>query len=106
MVRIYEKDPQTLSEVIKLVKKFNAAQQVMVNLTSCTVNVMSIDDWCFSLESHIGHQFPHTQSTPVKSLATSPETAQHLSIGNTSPPQEITFLAVIGPQPQRQITVL
>ena len=32
--KIYGKDPQTLLEVIKLVEKFNVAQQVIASLTT------------------------------------------------------------------------
>ena len=44
---IYEKDPQTLSEVIRLVEKLNAAQQLTATLTPLTVSMMSNDDRCF-----------------------------------------------------------
>ena len=46
MAKIYEKDPQTLLEVIKLVEKLNTVQQVTATLTHPTVNMMSNDDRC------------------------------------------------------------
>ena len=45
--KIYEKDPQTLAEVIRIVEKFNAAQQLTAMLTPSTVSMMSNDDRCF-----------------------------------------------------------
>ena len=54
---IYEKDPQPLLEVIKLLEKLNVAQQVTATLTSPTVNMMLNDDRCFVCvkSGHIGH---------------------------------------------------
>ena len=48
--KIYEKDPQTLAEVIRLVEKHNAAQQLMATLTSSAVSMMYNDDRCFVCE--------------------------------------------------------
>ena len=45
--KIYEKDPQTLSEVIRIVENFNAAQQLAAMLTPFMVSMMSNDDRCF-----------------------------------------------------------
>ena len=45
--KIYEKDPQTLSEVIRIVEKFNAAQQLTATLTHATVTIKSNNDRCF-----------------------------------------------------------
>ena len=45
--KIYEKDPQTLSEVIRIVEKFNTAQQLTAMLTPSTVSMMPNDDRCF-----------------------------------------------------------
>ena len=45
--KIYEKDPQTLAKVIKLVEKLSAAQQQTATLTPSTVSMMSGDDRCF-----------------------------------------------------------
>ena len=45
--KIYKKDPQTLSKVIWLVDKFNAAQQLTATMTPSTVSMMSNDDRCF-----------------------------------------------------------
>ena len=61
--KIYEKDPQTLLEVIKLVEKFNMAQQVTATLTSPTLNMMSNDDRCFvcGKTGHTGHHCPDVQ---------------------------------------------
>ena len=66
--QICKKDPQTLSEVMKLAKKFNTAQQVTAILTSSTVNMMSNDDWCFVCRKtgHIGHYCPDVQSYNCK----------------------------------------
>ena len=45
--KIYKKDPQTLSEVIRIVEKFNAAQQLTAMLTPFMVSMMSNYDRCF-----------------------------------------------------------
>ena len=80
--KIYEKGPQTLSEVIKLVEKFNKAQQVIATLTSSTVNMMLNDDQCFvsGMAGHIGHHYPNMQFINGKSLATSHKTPQIKSL--------------------------
>ena len=44
---IYEKDHQALSEVIRLVEKLNAAQQLTAMLTPSMVSMVSNDDTCF-----------------------------------------------------------
>ena len=46
-VKIYEEHPQTLSEVIRIAEKFNAAQQLTATLTPFMVSMMSNDDRCF-----------------------------------------------------------
>ena len=45
--KIYEKDPQTLTEVIRLVEKLGAAHQLTATLTPPTVSMMSGNDKCF-----------------------------------------------------------
>ena len=55
--KIYEKDPQTLSEVMTVVEKSNAAQQLTAILTPSTVSMMSNKDRCFC--GHIGHLGGH-----------------------------------------------
>ena len=61
--KIYEKDSQTLLEVIKLVEKLNTAQQVTATLIPPTVNMMPNDDICFvcGKTGHIGHHCPDAQ---------------------------------------------
>ena len=61
--KVYEKNPQTLSEVIKLVGKLNTAEQVTATLSLPTVNMMLSDDRCFicSSKGHIGHHCPDLQ---------------------------------------------
>ena len=51
---MYEKGPQTLSQLVKLVEKLNAAQQVTATLSPHMVNMMSNDDNCFTF-SKKGH---------------------------------------------------
>ena len=46
-VKIHEKHPQTLSEVIRLVAKLNAALKLTATLTPSKVSMMSNDDRCF-----------------------------------------------------------
>ena len=45
--KIYKKDPQTLSKVIRIVEKFNAAQQISAMWTPFMVSMISNDDTCF-----------------------------------------------------------
>ena len=61
VVKIYEKDSQTLSEVIKLVEKLNAAQQVTATLTPPTVNISNNYKCLYVVRSHIGHHCPNAQ---------------------------------------------
>ena len=58
-MKIYEKDLQTLLEIIKLVEKH--VQQVTADLASPTVNMMLNKDWCFvcGKSGHIGHCCPN-----------------------------------------------
>ena len=46
-LRFIIKDPQTLSEVIRIVEKFNAAHQLTATLTPSMVSMMSSNDRCF-----------------------------------------------------------
>ena len=61
--KVYEKDPQTLSEAIKLVEKLDMAQQVTATLLPPTVNMMSGDDRCFvcGRKGYIGCHCPDVQ---------------------------------------------
>ena len=45
--KVYERDPQTLSEVMRLVEKLNPPLQVTATLSTLMVNMMSNDDDCF-----------------------------------------------------------
>ena len=103
--KIYEKEPQTLSEVIKLVKKFNAVQQVMATLTSPTVNMMSDDDWCFVCRKtdHIGDHWLDAQCYNLWGVwPLHPRLLkQNPFIRNTLPSKQVMFLAMLQPQPER-----
>ena len=46
-LNIYEKDPQTLAEVTRLVEKCNATHQLTAKLIPTMVSMMSGDDSCF-----------------------------------------------------------
>ena len=61
--KVYEKNPQTLSEVIRLVEKLNTAQEVTATLSPPMVNVMCNDDNCYVCrkKGHIGHHCPQAQ---------------------------------------------
>ena len=48
--KIYEKDPQALAEVIRLVEKLNAARQLKATLTPSMVSMMSNNDRYFVSE--------------------------------------------------------
>ena len=56
--KIYENEPQTLAEVIRIVEKLNAAHQLTATLTPSTVIMMSDDDECFVC-GQIGHFCHH-----------------------------------------------
>ena len=45
--KIYKQDTQTLAEVIRLVEKLNAANQLTTTLTPFMVSMLSNDDRCF-----------------------------------------------------------
>ena len=69
--KIYKKDPQTLLEVIKIIRMFNAAQQVTATLTSSAFNMMSSDDQCFvcGKTGHIGCNCPNMQCYSCKEFS-------------------------------------
>ena len=60
--KVYEKDPKTLSEVIKLVEKLDTAQ-VTATLSPPMENMMYNDENCFvcSMKDNIGHNCPQAQ---------------------------------------------
>ena len=57
--KVYKRDPQTLSEVIRLVEKLNTIQQVTDIVSPSMVNMMSNDDnyFVFRKKGHIGCHF-------------------------------------------------
>ena len=61
--KIYEKDPQTLTEVIRLVEKLSAAHKLTAILTPSTVRMMSGDDKCFvcGWTGHFAQHCPDAQ---------------------------------------------
>ena len=63
--KLYEKDPQTLSEAIKEVEKLQAAQQITSSLlpTSSVNTMLSDNDRCFQCQEigHMAHYCPHIQ---------------------------------------------
>ena len=63
--QIYKKGPQTLTDAISEVEKFQATQQLTVTLTpSSTVNIMSHEEYCcFQCQEsgHIAHHCPNVQ---------------------------------------------
>ena len=99
MAKIYEKDSHTLSEVIKLVEKFNMVQQVTSTLTPPTVNMMSNDDRCFvcGKTGNTGHHCPSAQCFNCQWLwSFCPGLyRENYPIRNTSPPQHIIFLIML-----------
>ena len=58
--KIYENDPQSLAEVIRLVEKLSAAHQLIATLTPSTVSMMSGDYKCFvcGWTGHFDHHCP------------------------------------------------
>ena len=61
--KMYEKDHQTLSEVIRRVEKFNAAQQLTAMVTPSMVSMMPNNDRCFvcGQMGHFGYHCPNVQ---------------------------------------------
>ena len=61
--KVYEKEPLTLPEVIKLVEKLNSSHQITATLSSPMVNMMSNDNSCFvcGKKGHIHHHCPDAQ---------------------------------------------
>ena len=68
---VYEKDPKTLSEVIRIVEKLNVAQQLTATLTPSIVIMMSNDDRCFvDVQVILAATGPMHSVTAVMNLAT------------------------------------
>ena len=104
--KIYEKDPQTLSEVIQIVEKLDATQQLTAMLTPCMVSMMSNDDRCFVCRwmGHFGHHCPNAQCYRIWPLCIRlPQ--QDSFLRNTMWPWQVSFKAIIFPHPQGQITL-
>ena len=61
--KVYKKDPQTLSQVIKSVEKLDTAQPVTATLSPPMVNMMSNDDSCSvcGKKGHIACHCPQAQ---------------------------------------------
>ena len=74
---IYEKDSQTLAEVIRLVEKLSAAHQLTAIITPSTISMMSIDDRCFvcGQTGHLASTVLMPSVMAVMNLATLPRTA-------------------------------
>ena len=51
--KIYEKDPQTLAKVIRLVEKLSEVHHLTVTLTPSTVSMMSGDNRCLSVDEQV-----------------------------------------------------
>ena len=96
---VYEKDPQTLSEVIKLLEKLNMSQQVTATLSLPMVNMISSDDRSFvcGKKGHIGHHCPAAQCCNYNILVTLPRTA------NRQFPHEKHLITMIDHSPTHTI---
>ena len=79
--KVYEKEPQTLSEVIKLLEKFKMAQQVTATLSPPMMSMMSNDDRCFACgrKGHIGHNCPNAKCYNCNGFGHFTKTAQRKS---------------------------
>ena len=76
--KIYEKDLQTLAEVIRLIEKLNVAHQLRATLTPSSVSMMSGNDRCFvfGCTCYFGHHCPDVHCYGCDELATLNRTAQ------------------------------
>ena len=76
-LKIYENDPQTLAEVIRLVEMLSAVHQLTATLTPSTVSMMSSHNKCFAFgwTGHFGCHYLDTSVIAVMNLATLPGTA-------------------------------
>ena len=74
--KINEKNCHSLSQVIKLIERFNTAQQVTATLTSPTVNMMWNNNRCSvcSRKGHIGCHCPDAQCYNYEDFGTLPRT--------------------------------
>ena len=106
--KTYEKDPQMLPEVIRLVENLNAAQHLTAMLTPSMVSMMSNDDGYFvcGQTGHYGCHFPNVQCYSCVEFGHGTGLPQQDScLMNTTPPRQILFKASICPHPKGQITL-
>ena len=109
IAKIYEKNPQTLSEVIRIVEKFNEAQQVTAMLTPFMVSMMSNDGRCFVC-GQTGHFCCHGPNVQCYSCDEFSHFCTRLPLKdsflrNTTSPRQVSFQAMIHPHPKGQITI-
>ena len=106
--KIYKKGPQTLSEVIRIVEKFNAAQQLAATLTPLTVSMMSNDDRGFVCRQtgHFGHHCPYAQCYNCDEFGHfAQDCPNKVPSSGTPHHQDISFQAMIHPDPKGQIRI-
>ena len=81
-LRFMKRTLKLLSEVIRIVEKFSAAQQLIAMLTPSMVSVMSNDDRCLvcGQTGHFGYHCPNVQCYSCDEFS---DIAQDSSIRNT-----------------------
>ena len=99
----YEKNPQILAEVIRLVENISAAHQLTGTLTLSTVSMMSGNDRCFACgcTGHFGHHCPDVQCYGCDEFGHFAQDCR-----KAMPPRQILFKASIHPQLKGHITLL
>ena len=93
--KIYEKDSQTLVEVIRHVEKLSAAHQLTATLTPSAVSMMSSDNKCFvcGQTGHFGCHCPDVQCYGFNGFGLFAQDCppQDSSIRNCMSPWQISF---------------
>ena len=108
-LRFMKKTPKTLSKVIQIVEKFNAAQQLTAKLTPSMVRMMSMIIGVFFVDEQVilATTAPIYSVTAGMNSATLHKTAptRFLTQEHHTPPRQVSFKATIHLHLKGQITL-